>query len=370
MEKENIIKTDLAIIGAGPAGLAAAIEVAKLGAKVVLIDENASPGGQLFKQIHKFFGSKEHYAKVRGIDIGQNLCKEAKALGVHLMLNTIAFAIYEGKVVASVTPSGLIQIESKCIILSLGANENTLSFKGWTKPGVISAGAAQTVVNLYRVLPGKCFLMVGSGNVGLIISYQLLQAGATVVAIVEALPKIGGYGVHAAKISRAGVPILTSHTILEAKGEKEVNSAIICKVDEQFNPIPGNEKELKVDVICLAVGLTPQTDLARMAGCSFEYLNELGGFVPLHDDNMETTVKGIYIAGDTAGVEEASTAIDEGRIAGIAAASSIGLIDEISSKEKISQIWSRLNSLRIGPFGQSRQKAKKILIKAREELCP
>jgi pyruvate/2-oxoglutarate dehydrogenase complex dihydrolipoamide dehydrogenase (E3) component len=106
-----------------------------------------------------------------------------------------------------------------------------------------------------------------------------------------------------------------------------------------------------------------------MAGCSFEYLNELGGFVPLHDENMETTVKGIYIAGDMAGVEEASTAIDEGRIAGIAAASSIGLIDEINLKEKIFQIWSRLNSLRIGPFGQSRQEAKKILIKARENLC-
>jgi len=369
MEKQKIVKTDIAIIGAGPAGLAAAIESAKTGADVILIDENARPGGQLFKQIHKFFGSKEHYAKIRGIDIGQKLCNEAKGLGVHLMLNTVAFAIYDNKMVAGMTLNGTILIKAKCIILALGANENTLAFKGWTKPGVIGAGAAQTMINLYRVLPGKRFLMVGSGNVGLIVSYQILQAGAKVPAVIEAMPKVGGYGVHAAKISRAGVPILTSHTILEVKGEKEVSSAIICELDGNFTPIRGREKEIKVDVICLAVGLTPQTDLARMVGCRFEYINALGGFVPLHDENMETNIKGIYVAGDTAGVEEASTAIDEGRISGIAAASSINLINEEESEEKILQIWERLNSLRTGPFGQVRQDAKKTLMKARKNSC-
>jgi len=366
MEKQKIVKTDIAIIGAGPAGLAAAIESAKTGADVILIDENAKPGGQLFKQIHKFFGSKEHYAKIRGIDIGQKLCNEAKDLGVHLMLNTVAFAIYDDKIIAGMTPNGTILIKAKCIILALGANENTLAFKGWTKPGVIGAGAAQTMINLYRVLPGKRFLMVGSGNVGLIVSYQLLQAGAKVLAVIEAMPKIGGYGVHAAKISRVGIPILTSHTVLEAKGEKEVSSAVICKLDQNFAPIRGKEKEIKVDVICLAVGLTPQTDLARMAGCRFEYINELGGFMPWHDENMETTIPSIYVAGDTAGVEEASTAIDEGRISGIAAASSLTLINKGKAEEKILQIWERLNSLRIGPFGQNRQDAKKSLMKARE----
>lgn len=369
MEKQKIVKTDIAIIGAGPAGLAAAIESAKTGADVILIDENPLPGGQLFKQIHKFFGSKEHYAKIRGIDIGQKLCNEAKDLGVHLMLNTVAFAIYDEKMIAGITSNGTILIKTKCIILALGANENTLAFKGWTKPGVIGAGAAQTMINLYRVLPGKRFLMVGSGNVGLIVSYQLLQAGAKVTAVIEAMPKVGGYGVHAAKISRAGIPILTSHTILEAKGEKEVSSAIICELDENFTPIRGREKEMKVDVICLAVGLTPQTDLARMAGCRFEYINELGGFVPCHDENMETTIPGIYVAGDTAGIEEASTAIDEGRISGIAAASSLTLINEGKAEEKILQIWERLNSLRIGPFGQNRQDAKKTLVKLRKNLC-
>lgn len=369
MEKQKMIKTDIAIIGAGPAGLAAAIESAKTGAKVILIDENAQPGGQLFKQIHKFFGSKEHYAKIRGIDIGQKLCNEAKDLGVHLMLNTVAFAIYDDKIIAGMTLNGMMLIKTKCIILALGANENTLAFKGWTKPGVIGAGAAQTMINLYRVLPGKRFLMVGSGNVGLIVSYQLLQAGAKVLAVIEAMSKVGGYGVHAAKISRAGIPILTSHTILEAKGEKEVSSAVICELDENFNPIKGKEIEIKVDVICLAVGLTPQADLARMAGCRFEYINELGGFMPWHNENMETTIKGIYIAGDTAGIEEASTAIDEGRISGIAAASSLTLINKDKAEEKILQIWERLDSLRIGPFGQNRQDAKKVLMKARENLC-
>ena len=106
-----------------------------------------------------------------------------------------------------------------------------------------------------------------------------------------------------------------------------------------------------------------------MAGCRFEYINELGGFVPWHDKNMETAIKGIYVAGDTAGIEEASTAIEEGRISGIAAASSLTLIDKRKAEEKILQIWERLNSLRIGPFGQDRQDAKKILMKARKKLC-
>jgi len=358
-----MIQADVVVIGAGPAGLAAAIEAAKAGAKVVVIDENEKPGGQLFKQIHKFFGSHEHDAGVRGIDIGTKLCDEAKGLGVQLALNTVAFAIYDGGNVACITPSGTARIDAKRVIIATGASENTLPFKGWTKPGVMGAGAAQTMINVHRVLPGRKVLMVGAGNVGLIVSYQLLQAGAEVVAIVEGLPKIGGYGVHASKVRRAGVPILTSHTVLEAKGEPEVTSVVIAQVDRDFKVVPGSEREIVADTICLAVGLTPLAEIAFMAGCECEFIPTLGGFMPRHNDCMETSVKGIYVAGDVTGVEEASTAIDEGRLAGVSAAASLGLIPDAAACACNDATRQRLCCLRMGPFGEARQAAKEQLMK-------
>lgn len=360
-----MISADVTVIGAGPAGLAAAIEAAKAGAKVVVLDENARPGGQLFKQIHKFFGSHEHSAGTRGIDLGRQMCAEAERLGVQLALNTVAFAIYDGQVVAGLTPAGTVQVESKRIILATGASENAFAFKGWTKVGVMGAGAAQTMVNVNRVLPGRRILMVGSGNVGLIVSYQLLQAGAEVVAIIEALPRIGGYAVHAAKVRRAGVPILTSHTILEATGEPEVAGAVIAELKD-WEPVPGSERELAVDTICLAVGLTPLSELAYMAGCECAFIPALGGFVPVHDGRMETTVPRIYVAGDLTGVEEASTAIDEGRLAGTAVAASLGLLPEAEAGSCLDEVWGRLSALRCGPFGEGRKQAKEQLMKVRE----
>lgn len=278
MKKMREHKVEVAVVGAGPAGLAATLEVASAGVKrVLLIDENAKAGGQLFKQIHKFFGSEAHLAGTRGIDIGAKLLKKVEKCGAEIWLETIVFAIYEDKRLAIINKSkGSGLIEAEKIIIATGASENVISFPGWTLLGVMGAGAAQTMVNLHRVLPGRSILMIGSGNVGLIVFYQLMQAGAEVVAVLEAMPKIGGYGVHASKIRRAGVPILTSHTIKQANGKDFVESATIIKLDEKGKPIPGTEKRLKVDTICLAVGLSPLAELAWMAGCKFEYIPELG----------------------------------------------------------------------------------------------
>ena len=170
-------ETELAIVGAGPAGLAAAIEASSTGAKVTLVDENNRPGGQLFKQIHKFFGSREHYAGVRGFEIGSRLLEETKAKGVEVMLDTVAWGIFEGNTLGLVSDGKTIQLKPRKLILATGAMERPIVFPGWTLPGVMGAGAAQTLINLHRVLPGQRVLMVGSGNVGLIVSYQLLQAG-------------------------------------------------------------------------------------------------------------------------------------------------------------------------------------------------
>jgi len=363
MAKENLT-CELAVVGGGPAGLAAAIEAAKAGVKVVLFDENQRPGGQLFKQIHKFFGSKEHQAGVRGHDIGYRLLDECQKVGVDTRLNTTVWGIEDNKI--GITNGKISRIvNAKRIIIATGASENPLSFPGWTLPGVMGAGACQTMMNIHRVLPGTRVIMVGSGNVGLIVSYQLLLAGAEVVAVVEALPKIGGYIVHAAKLRRAGVPILTSTTILEAKGKEAVEEATICSLDDKLCPIKGTEITLKVDLICLAVGLSPLAELCWMAGCKFKYLPELGGFVPIHDENMKTTVPCIYVAGDVAGVEEASCAMEEGKLAGVAVAEELGYLEKDEAGEKKEKIRKRLNSLRLGPFGDMRAKAKLELMKSR-----
>jgi len=362
-----MIQCDVVIAGAGPAGLAASIEAAKAGASVYLVDENHKPGGQLFKQIHKFFGSHEHRAGTRGVKIGEDMCAEARALGVTVLLNTVVFNIGGDSVHVS-SPVGIEEIKAKAIILGTGAMENCLSFKGWDKPGVMGAGAAQTMININRVLPGEKVLMLGSGNVGLIVSYQLLQAGADVVGIVEAMPKIGGYAVHAGKIRREGVPLFLSHTILEVKGDPEVSSVVLAQV-ENFAPIPGTEFEVEADTVCLAVGLTPLAELAWMAGANYTFSGKLGGFIPLHDENMETTVAGLYVAGDIAGIEEASTAIDEGRLAGVAAVQKIGLMADDQAESLKAVIRERLGSLRKGPFGSARAEIKESILAERRALC-
>ena len=359
----------LVVIGAGPAGLSAAIEAAKAGAKVLVIDENSKPGGQLFKQIHKFFGSKEHKAGTRGYDIGTQLLEETKRLGIEVWLSTEVCGIDKNKNIWVVrNGKESINIEAEAIVLASGAMENAISFDGWTLPGVMSAGAAQTMINVHRVLPGKKIVMLGSGNVGIIVSYQLLQAGAEVMGIVEASPSLGGYGVHTAKVCRAGVPFYTSHTISKVIGKNCVEAVEIVQLDNAWKPVPGTEKVLEADTICLATGLTPLVELAWTAGCKFCYIPELGGHLPIHDAYMETTIDKFFVAGDISGVEEASTAMEEGQLAGINAAAALGFYG-IEEKNRLSEaVWNKLNSLRCGAFGEKRKLAKERIIAAAKEL--
>lgn len=334
------------VVGCGPAGLASAIEAAKAGAQVTLVDENARPGGQLFKQIHKFFGSKQHYAGMRGFDIGTEMLRQARELDIEVMLNSVVYGIFDDNTLGVVTDGKNLAIQAEKIVLATGASENALLFPGWTLPGVMGAGAAQTMVNLHRVLPGNRCVMVGSGNVGLIVSYQLLQAGVDVIAVVEADSKIGGYDVHAEKIRRAGIPTLLSHTIKVATGKENVEAVTLIKLDEKWQEIPGTEQILAVDFVCLAVGLSPLTELAWMANCQCKYVPELGGHAIVHDENMETTVPGIFAAGDCTGIEEASIAMEQGRLAGISIAESLNLIGRKETEKQKDLIRDRLGELR------------------------
>lgn len=341
---------DLIIVGAGPSGLSAAIEAAKRGLRVVVFDENEKPGGQLFKQIHKFFGSKEHRAKVRGFNIGKQLLEEADNAGVKVELSATVIGLYQDKEVVVKQGEQISHYKGDAVVIATGAAENMVTFPGWTLPGVIGAGAAQTMMNLHGVRPGKKVLMLGSGNVGLVVSFQLLQCGCDVVALVDAAPRVGGYGVHAAKVARTGVPFYLSHTIVKAEGDTCVTGVTIAQVDDKFQFIPGTEKHFDVDTICLAVGLSPMSQLLKMAGAEMEDNPRRGGQVPICDEYGRTSLPGVFVAGDVSGIEEASSAMIEGRMAGIAAAEYLGYVEKEEMDLELASLDKALDGLRQGMF--------------------
>lgn len=339
---------DLLVIGGGPAGLSSAIEAAKNGLTVLVVDEGISSGGQLVKQTHKFFGNESFFASVRGFEISRRLTEQLNSLdSAKLQNESSVVAIYpDGILVHDMKNDHTSLLKPKKIILATGASERFIQFENNDLPGVYGAGAVQTLMNQFGILPGRSVLMIGSGNIGLIVSYQLLQAGVEVKAILEASNRIGGYQVHADKVRRVGIPILLQHTILRAIGEESVRGAVISKLDERWSPISGTERELVVDTICIAVGLLPSIELAAQAGCEMKYVQELGGYVPLRDEDMRTSIDDIFIAGDAAGIEEATTAMIEGQIAGLAVVSDL---TKNSIQERLKYLKDTLRKFRSGP---------------------
>ena len=342
-------RCEVLVVGGGPAGMCAAAEAARCGAETLLVEDKHKPGGQLLKQTHMFFGGRNEYAGTRGFEIADILEKEVREAGVTVMTDTTVTGIFDGRVVGMTTEKEYFCVEADRIVVATGAMENSLLFENADLPGVYGAGGVQTLMNVEGVLPGRRFVMIGAGNIGLIVSYQLLQAGAEVICVAEAAPKIGGYEVHAAKLRRLRVPILLEHTVVRVEGEEHVERAVLARV-ENFAPIAGTEFAVACDCVCVAVGLSPLTELLAQAGCRMEFVAELGGYAAWHDRNMRTSLENVYVAGDASGIEEASTAMLEGRIAGISAA--VGLQKGGAGViERRAELRKRLEKLRGGPFG-------------------
>jgi sarcosine oxidase subunit alpha len=343
--------TEVLVIGGGPAGLSAAAEAASYGAKVMIVDSDLRLGGQLIKQTHKFFGSSFERAGTRGFVISDVLLEELKSYGnrVEAYTNCTALGYYkdDGVVSCMEGEENYFKVLPKKILVATGAQERLIPFPNNDLPGVYGAGAVQTLMNVYGVVPGKRILMVGAGNIGLIVSYQLLQAGVEVAAIVEAMPRIGGYWVHAAKVRRLGVPILLEHSIKEALGRDVVEGAIIQRISPECGFV-GEEIHVDCDVICMAVGLNPTCELLWQAGCEMKYIPQLCGHVAIRDRSMRTTNPKVWVAGDAAGIEEASSAMVEGRIAGLSMAHELGYVEDKEYREKSALYWERLNALRNG----------------------
>ena len=346
-------EVELLIIGSGPAGLCAALSAAESGARALILERSFRPGGQLVKQTHMFFGSERQYASHRGVDIAELLLKKLAEYGerIELMLNATAVGFYEDNVVTVLKDEKkYFKIRAKAVVCATGAFEKSLAFPNNDLPGIYGAGAVQTLMNVYGVRPGNRVLMVGAGNIGVIVSYQLLQAGIEVAAVLDAAPRIGAYLVHASKLARMGVPILCSHTVKEAVGTDCLEAAVVWALDEKFNPIPGTEQRFDVDVMCISVGLSPLNELLAMRGAEMRYVPQLSGQVPLRNEDCETGIPGVFVAGDASGIEEASSAMAEGWLAGLCAAAKLGYVPA-DFEARRQEYLSQLENLRSGPVG-------------------
>uniref|UniRef100_A0A7C3SL29 FAD-binding protein n=1 Tax=Thermofilum pendens TaxID=2269 RepID=A0A7C3SL29_THEPE len=314
------LEVDVMVVGSGPAGLSAAIAAGESGLETHVFERHFRPGGQLVKQTHKFFGSGELFGGLRGFQIAEELVSRAVEVGVRIHTRAPVIGYFREGFFAVSEAGRLLLVKPRAVVVSTGAVERLLPFPGNHLPGVMGAGAAQTLMNEYGVKPGERAVVVGAGNVGLIVSYQLMQAGVRVLAVAEVMPEIGGWLVHAAKIRRLGVPILTRHTVVKAEGEGRLERVVVAAVDERMEPVLGSEKVFDADLLLLAVGLTPESRLLAQIGARMVWSPELGGYVPYRDEYMETSVPGVYVAGDASGIEEATTAILTGRVAGYSAA--------------------------------------------------
>ena len=299
------VQVECLILGGGPAGLSAAIELAKAGVSVILVDDKASLGGKLVLQTHKFFGSIDACsAGSRGMDIGAKLEKEVRGYeNVRIWNNSNALAVFSDRKVGVLRDGHYFLVQPHVLLVATGAREKSLVFKGNSLPGVYGAGAFQTLVNRDMVRPTERLFIIGGGNVGLIAAYHALQAGIEVVGLCEALPECGGYKVHKDKLARMGVPIYTSQTVLSANGAEEVESVTIAQLDPGWKPIPGSARTFKCDTVLVAVGLEPVNEFLLKA-------KEFG--LP------------VFAAGDAEEIAEASAAMFTGRIRGLEIARSLG----------------------------------------------
>lgn len=292
------INTDVLIIGGGPAGLSASIQLQEDQINTILVDDKDELGGKLVLQTHKFFGSVEDsHAGMRGMDIGRMLAQKVEeSTHIDVWKNCTALYVFDDKKVGILKDGVYKIVTPKVILNAAGAREKFLRFKGNSLSGIYGAGAFQTLVNRDLVKPTEKLFIIGGGNVGIIAGYHALQAGITVVGLCEALPKCGGYKVHEDKLKRLGVPIYTSHSIVSANGEESVSSVTIAKIDKNFQVIDGTDKSFECDTILIAVGLESVSEFTQEA---------------------ESAGIKVFAAGDAAEIAEASSAMFNGKIAGV-----------------------------------------------------
>ncbi|MGI6585131.1 MAG: FAD-dependent oxidoreductase [Gracilibacteraceae bacterium] len=314
---------DIAVIGGGPAGLAAAIEAKKHGAgKVLLIDRDIELGGILQQCVHNGFGLHIFREELTGTEYAERFIKELKDLGIEYKLDTMVLSITQEKVISMVNKTeGIVNIRARAVILAMGCRERTrgaLNIPGTRPSGIFTAGTAQRFINKEGYMVGRNVVILGSGDIGMIMARRLTLEGARVRVVAEALPYPGGLVRNVVQcLNDFDIPLLLNHTIVDIKGKDRIEGVIIAEVDENRKPIDGRARYYECDTLLLSVGLIPENELSKGIGVKLDPVT--GG--PVVNESMETTVKGIFACGNVVHVHDIVDYVtEESRKAGRSAA--------------------------------------------------
>jgi len=330
------MRYDLVVIGGGPGGLAAAIEARNNGVEnILVIERDKELGGILQQCIHNGFGLHEFKEELTGPEYAERFIKKLKEKNIEYKLDTMVLEVTPEKIVHAInTVDGYMMIEAKAIVLAMGCRERTrgaISIPGERPAGVFTAGTAQRFINMEGYMVGKKVLILGSGDIGLIMARRMTLEGAEVQAVVELMPFSGGLARNIAQcLNDYNIPLYLSHTVVDIKGKERVEGVTIAKVDENRRPIPGTEIEYECDTLLLSVGLIPENDISRKTGIVID--RRTSG--PVVNEMMETSIPGIFACGNVVHVHDLVDFVSaEARKAGKAAAKFVK--DEVQNGEYV-----------------------------------
>jgi thioredoxin reductase/bacterioferritin-associated ferredoxin len=351
---------DVIVVGAGPGGMMAALTAASAGLEVLLVDENPAPGGQIFRRPATDAGERAplpDYASPLSA-----LWHGGSVSGVTLRTGITAWAIDDTNRVYIAGADGSEVLEGSAVVVAGGTYEWVPPVTGWTLPGVVTAGGAQALLKGHRVVPGRRVLLAGSGPLILQVAVQLLNAGVTVAAVLDVMPRldrwraglqvlgcpaIAGEGIALlARLRQARVPLLCGWMPKRILGDDEVTGIVAAPLDSRGRFRGTGERRWDVDAVCLSYGLVPSVELVALRGCTLDYDAALGGWIPRRDGTMQTTVPGIHAVGDGAGVLGARAAVAEGRIAAAAIARRLGCLADDQAAAIIAPARRALKRLR------------------------
>lgn len=323
-EREGARMTaEVVIIGGGPAGLAAAIAAKEAGVSDVLIlERDRELGGILNQCIHNGFGLHTFKEELTGPEYAERFIEKAKQLNIPYLLETIVVSVGKDKKITAMNrEKGLFEIQAKAVVLAMGCRERArgaLNIPGFRPAGIYSAGTAQRYVNMEGRMPGKEVVILGSGDIGLIMARRMTLEGAKVKLVAEIMPKSGGLKRNIVQcLDDYGIPLKLETTVIDIKGKERVESVTIAKVDENRKPIPGTEEEVVCDTLLLSCGLIPENELSRAAG--IEINPSTSG--PVVSESMETSIGGIFACGNVVHVHDLVDHVsEEAAIAGEMAA--------------------------------------------------
>ncbi len=339
----DVLTPDILVLGGGPAGLSAAKAAAMAGCEVVLVDERPSLGGQYYKQLLKAHVFDDSRRMDRQFQAGGKLIAEVEAAGVKIYRSAMIWGAFEPREVCVLVEGHSLVFQPANIIVATGAYERGVPVPGWTLPGYMTTGAAQTLLRSYRVSPGKRILLAGNGPLNLQVASELTMAGVEVAAVAEAAPLMSAARLPAIlrafrqspdlifdgmnylrMLVQARVPVLYGHVVVGATGNGCVEQVTVAKINASGEINERSRREFDVDAVCVGYGFLPSNDVSRALNCQHRVDPLTGGLVAGKDDDGLSSAKNVYIAGDCGGLGGASAAIEDGFIAGAAAARSLG----------------------------------------------